>query len=226
MLRPNELMRQKYCFGRLLAVLAAFCLLLSSCGSKPEPVPAPEPELNFFHTLFSTEGGEFAPKVTPFLTSRQGVMDIFLHANSTVFRNETNVIARDIVIGGLTWREIFTFEEDLLMAVSYVAQPETNEEYQETVLRLVKQAETFLPEEMLMTQNVQTIKNGGATWWTETREQQISFSFESMVLFVGSERQFFISLTVGLLPTVELWEKLHPGEPLPFMLRPRSPKAS
>ena len=219
-------MRQKKHLVRFIAMLAAFCLLLSSCGSKPEPVPAPEPELNFFHTLFSTEGGEFAPKVTPFLTSRQGVMDIFLHANSTVFRNETNVIARDIVIGGLTWREIFTFEEDLLMAVSYVAQPETNEEYQETVLRLVKQAETFLPEEMLTTQNVQTIKNGGAAWWTETREQQISFSFESTVLFVGSERQFFISLTVGLLPTVELWEKLHPGEPLPFMLRPRSPKAS
>ena len=213
---------------KFIAALAAFCLLLSSCGSKPEPVPAPEPELNFFHTLFSTEGGEFAPKVTPFLTSRQGIMDIFLHDRSTVMLlgKDDNTIIRDIVIDGLTWREIFTFDEDWLISVSYSLRPKTAEEYKEMSQRLVKQAETFLPEEMLMTQNVQTIKNGGATWWTETREQQISFSFESTVLFVGSERQFFISLTVGLLPTVELWEKLHPGEPLPFMLRPRSPKAS
>lgn len=213
---------------KFIAALAAFCLLLSSCGSKPEPVPAPEPELNFFHTLFSTEGGEFAPKVTPFLTSRQGIMDIFLHDRSTVMLlgKDDNTIIRDIVIDGLTWREIFTFHEDWLISVSYSLRPKTAEEYKEMSQRLVKQAETFLPEEMLTTQNVQTIKNGGATWWTETREQQISFSFESTVLFVGSERQFFVSLTVGLLPTVELWEKLHPGEPLPFMLRPRSPKAS
>lgn len=212
-------------FFRRFAVLTALVLLLSSCGDKPEPTSEPAPESNFFHTVVSVEDGRLAPKIAPFLTSKKAIMDIFLHDRSTVLslgRHE-NTLMRDIVIDGAVWREIFGFYEDVLISVRYNRQLETEEEYRELVQSMVKQAETFLPEETLMTKDIQTIKSHGASWRNEKGEG-VDFSFWRNIVPLGgskSQVQLLVDVTIGQEPTVELWEKLHPGEPLPPALRDR-----
>ncbi len=173
MLRPNELMRQKYCFGRLLAVLAAFCLLLSSCGGKPESAPEP----NLFRAVISVEDSRLAPKVADFWTTEKEVRDIFLHANSTLFSNETDVVIRDISIDGLTYKEIFSFYKGWLLTVAYAMQPETQEEFEEISQRLAKEAAAFMPAEMLMNENGVQASEGSDTYWKDEAGNRVTFSF-------------------------------------------------
>jgi hypothetical protein len=192
---------QKKFLGKI-SLLTALCLLLFSCGSKPEPLPVSEPEPDFFHTVVSIDGGKFAPKAVPFLTSKQGVMDVFLHDRSTVLfpgRSDDRIM-RDIVIDGLTWREIFTFHEDLLIAVVYVTRSETKEEFEEISQRLAKEAEAFMPKELLMNANGIQAGKGQRTYWRDELGGRVTFGFSNTVT---REEQPGISL--------EIWQESEAG---------------
>lgn len=145
----NGTIRRKTLFGRLIALLAVLCLLMSSCSAEP----APKQEPNLFQAAVSIENNRFAPKIAGFWADREDVLEACERSGGTIVENlrgYEDAITREVVIDGLTYKEVIDFHENQLVAVCYMLQLDSGEEIDEIRQRLIEEAAAFMPKDLLM----------------------------------------------------------------------------